>query len=262
MEYRSAQATYAYPLGTGSAWAHPIELTRIYVAAPPGLDFVTQYPELGQDLSGYTAGGWSSRSVPRIQHATGAAYAVEEAVDAVSGHVWRVTYRESNSAEDLLITTLPATSPRTLAALQRQRLERVAGALSWLFAPLAALAVWLAVWRYVMQRLLKVEYRWRERRFWLEALGWGLLYPLTNGVMLLAGVVLTVLTAGVGMFVAAPILLITVLGGISIFFFARNRAKALGVSRRQAAVAYVTVMVMANALFLCFGIFYLGLLGA
>jgi hypothetical protein len=262
MEYRSAQATYAYPLGTGSAWAHPIELTRIYVAAPPGLDFVTHYPELGEDLSGYTAGGWSSRSMPRIQRATGAAYAVEEAVDAGSGHVWRVTYRQSNSAEDLLITSLPASSQRTLAVLQRQHLEGVAGALSWLFAPLAALVVWLAVWRYVMRRLLKVEYRWRERRFWVEALGWALLYPLTNGVTLLAGVVLTVFTAGVGMFVAAPILLITALGGISIFFFARNRAQALGVSRRRAARAYITAVVMANALFLSFGIFYLALLGA
>jgi hypothetical protein len=262
MEYRSAQASYAYPLGTGSAWAHPIEVTRIYVTAPAGLDFVTHYPELGENLSGYTAGGWSSRSMPRIQRATGAAYAVEEAVDAVSGHIWRVTYQQSNSAEDLVITGLPASSPRTLAALQQQRLDGVAGVLTWLFAPLAALAVWLAVWRYVMRRLLKVEYGWRQRRFWLEALGWALLYPLTNGVTLLAGLLLTVFTAGVGMFVAAPILLITALGGISIFFFARNRARALGIRRRQAAMAYITAMVMANAIFLSFAIFYLALLGA
>ena len=151
---------------------------------------------------------------------------------------------------------------QTQAILTRQRLEAVASPLSWLAAPLAALAVWLVVWRYVMRRMLKVEYSWRERRFWLEALGWALLYPLTNGVTLVAGVVLTAVTAGVGMFVAAPILLITVVGGISIFFFARNRARALGVSRRQAALAYVTAVVIANAFFLSFGIFYLALLGA
>jgi hypothetical protein len=262
MEYRSAQASYAYPLGTGSAWSHPIETTRIYVRAPLGLDFVTQYPKLGEDLSGYTGGGWSSRSMPRIQRATGAAYAVEEAVHAVSGHVWRVTYRQSNSAEDLVITSLAGTSARTLAALQRQALERAVGALSWLFAPLVALALWLGVWRYVMRRLLNVEYQWRDRRLWVEALGWALVYPLTNGVTLVAGVILTALTAGVAIAVAAPILLITALAGISIFFFARNRARELGVSRKRAAMAYITAMVMANALFLGFGIFYLALLRA
>jgi hypothetical protein len=258
----SAQASYAYPLGTGSAWAQPIELTRIYVASPPGLDFVAKYPELGENLSGYTAGGWSSRSVPRIQQATGAAYAVEEAVDSVHGHVWRVTYRQSNSAEDLIITSLATSSPRTLATLQQQRRQGVAGAWSWLLAPLAALAVWLVVWRYVMSRLLKVEYRWGERRFWFDALGWALLYPLTNGMMLVSGVFLVALTAGLGIFIAAPILFVTLLGGVSIFFFARNRAQALGVSWLRAAMAYVTTVLVANGLFLGFGLLYLALLGA
>jgi hypothetical protein len=262
VENRSAQASYAYPLGTGSAWAHPIELTRIYVAAPPGLDFTIQYPQLGEDRSGYTGGGWSSRSMPRILGATGAAYAVEDAVDKGNGHVWRVTYRQSNSAEDLVITSLPASSPQTLTALRRQGLERVVSGLSWLFAPLAALAVWLGVWRYIMQKLLNVNYQWRDRRLWVEALGWALLYPLTNGVVLLAGVMLTALTVGVALVIAGPMLLIAALAGISIFFFARNRAKALGVPRGRAAMAYITAMVMANALFLGFGIFYLALLGA
>jgi hypothetical protein len=183
-------------------------------------------------------------------------------VDAVNGHVWRVTYRQSNSAEDMVITSLPASSPHTLTALRRQGLERVAGGLSWLFAPLAALAVWLGVWRYVMRKLLNVDYQWRDRRLWVEALGWALLYPLTNGVILLAGVMLTALTVGVALVIAGPMLLIAALAGISIFFFARNRAKALGVPRGRAAMAYITAMVMANAIFLGFGIFYLSLLGA
>jgi len=255
----SAQAAYAYPLGTGSAWAHPIELTRIYVTAPPGADFAIQYPELGQDLSGYTAGGWSSRSVPRIQQATSAAFAVEEAVGDF-GHVWRITYKQSNSAEDLAVTRLPALSTQTQSLLTRQRLEAVAGVLSWIAAPLIALAIWSLVWHYVMRRMLGIEYSWRERRFWLEALGWALLYPLTNGVAVFAGVVLTAITGGMALFVAVPVVLITALGGISIFLFARNRAPALGASKRQAAMAYVTAVVIANALFLSFGVFYLALL--
>ena len=36
---QSASA-YSYPLGTGSSWAHPIGLTRIYVVSPQGVDFV------------------------------------------------------------------------------------------------------------------------------------------------------------------------------------------------------------------------------
>jgi len=32
-------ATYAYPLGTGAAWAHPIEMTRVYLLVPEDLDF-------------------------------------------------------------------------------------------------------------------------------------------------------------------------------------------------------------------------------
>lgn len=258
----SGQPSYAYPLGTGSAWAHPIELTRIYVVAPAGLDFITQYPELGEDLSGYTEGGWTSRSRPRIQQGTGPAYAVEEALDAVTGRVWRITYRQSNSAEDLIVTSLPEPSPRTLVALRRQGLERAVGTLSWLFAPLVALAIWAGVWRYVMRRSLNVAYQWRDRRLWVEALSWALLYPLSNGLILLAGLVLTAVTAGAGVFVAAPMALITALGGISVFLFARGRAEDLGVSRRAAAMAYVTMVVMANALFLSFGIFYLALLGA
>jgi type III secretory pathway component EscV len=73
---------------------------------------------------------------------------------------------------------------------------------------------------------------------------------------------LTALTVGVALVIAGPMLLIAALAGISIFFFARNRAKALGVPRGRAAMAYITAMVMANALFLGFGIFYLSLLGA
>ena len=257
----SAQATYAYPLGTGSAWAHPIELTRIYVSAPPGMDFVTRYPELGENLSGYTGGGWSSRSQPRIQRATAPAYAVEEAVGDF-GHVWRITYKDSNSAEDLIVTSLPAPSARTQAARTRQRLEAVSGVLSWFVAPLVALVVWLAAWRYVMKRMLQIEYQWREGRFWRDALGWALLYPVTNGVTLVLGLVLTAMTAGVGAFVAVPILILTLLGGVSIFVFARNRAQSLGVPKKQAALAYVAAMALANAVFLSFGIFYLALLGA
>ena len=46
---QSAEVGYSYPLGTGASWARPIELTRVYVFAPRGIDFTVQYPELGDD---------------------------------------------------------------------------------------------------------------------------------------------------------------------------------------------------------------------
>lgn len=262
----SSGARYSYPLGTGSAWAHPIELTRVYVAAVPGIDFVAEYPRLGADLSGYTAGGWSSRSRPRILHPPplpepGTAYAVDEAVGDF-GHVWRVTYRQSNSSEDVAITRLPETSEKTRASLRRQQSERVLSALSWVFAPALAFAIWLLVWRYVMRRWLKVDYRWREGRLWREAFGWALLYPVTNSVVLAAGAVLTAVTAGVGLFVALPTLLLTALGVVSIVLFSSRRAEVLGIPRRRAALAYVLAVLIANAIYLPFGAAYLFLLGA
>ena len=258
---QSSTASYAYPLGTGRAWARPIELTRVYVVAPPGVDFGAQYPRLGPDLSGYTLGAWSSRSAPRIMGAAGPAYAVEDAIGDF-GRVWRVTYKESNSSEDLIITRLPEMSARTRATLRRQGLERPVAAFSWLLAPVVALAVWLAAWRYVMRHFLGVDYQWRDPRFWAEAVAWALLYPLTNGLALVGGLVLAIVSAGVGLVVALPLLLVTALGTISIFFFARNRARALGVSRRRAALAYIVVMLLANAIYLPFGAAYLALVGA
>jgi hypothetical protein len=57
-------ATYAYPLGTGAAWAHPIEMTRVYVLVPEDLGFTVIYPKLGTNRSGYVKNGLSYE--PRI----------------------------------------------------------------------------------------------------------------------------------------------------------------------------------------------------
>lgn len=116
----SAEATYAYPLGTGSAWARPIEITRVYVVAPPGVDFKLQYPRLGPDRSGFTLPFMWGQPQPRIMDAEGSAYAVEDAVGDF-GRIGRVTYMFSNSAEDLVITRLPEMSRETLAALRDRK---------------------------------------------------------------------------------------------------------------------------------------------
>lgn len=105
--------TYAYPLGTGASWAHPIEMTRVYIVSPQDLKFTVQYPKLGMNRSGFVKGpgGFEPRI---IDFADVPAYAVDDAIGngpyyvtsneihVQSVRVWRATYIKSNSAEDIL----------------------------------------------------------------------------------------------------------------------------------------------------------------
>jgi len=56
---------YAYPLGTGAAWAKPISRTEIYVVADARLNIVTDFPDEG-GLSSYAS---SARVSPRVARA-------------------------------------------------------------------------------------------------------------------------------------------------------------------------------------------------
>ena len=257
----SAETTYAYPLGTGSAWANPIEITRVYVVAPPGVDFKLQYPRLGPDRSGFTLPLMWGQPQPWIMGAEGPAYAVENAVGDF-GRVWRVTYMYSNPAEDLVITRLPEMSPETLAALRRLKSQQLLQSLSYVLSFVVALLVWLVAWRYTMPRMLGLEYRWRGIRLYRDAFGWALLYPLTNGVLLAAAALLIPITAGVSLLLGAPVLFITLLGVVSIFFFVRWSSRKLGVSKKRAALAYAVVVLLANVVYLVFAIGYTALVGA
>jgi hypothetical protein len=268
----SASASYAYPLGTGAAWAQPIEVTRLYVTAPPGVDFAVQYPKLGQELSGYSGG------VPRILRETAQpAYAVENAVGGSVlpyGRLWRATYVQSNSAEDVVITRLPGLSAETQGELRLlERLQQLR-LFSWVISLLAALLVWLVIWRYAMPRLLGVQYRWRDLRFWHDALRWSVAYPLAiivvcgapvaamlwifpnlwqQGVVLIVGLVV-LLAAGF-------VLLVTSLGVPSLILFAREQSRRIGISRGQAGRAYVLVVLLANVAYLLLATVYMALVG-
>jgi len=253
-------ARYAYPLGTGSSWAHPIELTRVYVTASPGVDFSVQFPRLGPDRSGYTLGGWSGSSRPTIQGAQEPAHAIENAVGDW-GRVWRVTYMQSNSSEDVTITRLPVVTRATQDALGLAGRERAVEWLTWLLAIAMALGLWLVAWRYTMPNLLGVSYRWRDWRLYRDALAWSLLYPLTNGIALVTAVLATIATSGLGLFVGIPLLLVTALGAVSILLFIRGFARTPGVSKGRALAAYVLLILLANAGYLLFALGWSALLG-
>ncbi len=257
----SAEAMYAYPLGTGSAWANPIEITRVYVVAPPGVDFELQYPELGPNRSGFTLPLMWGQPEPRIMDAEGPAYAAEDAVGDF-GRIWRVTYMYSNSAEDLVITRLPEMSPETLAALRQLKSQQPLQSIAYVVSFVMALVLWLIAWRYTMPRMLGLEYRWRGLRVYRDAFGWALLYPLTNGVLLAVVALLVPITAGVSLLIGAPVLFITLLGVVSILLFVRWSSRNLGVSKKRAALAYVIVVSVANVVYLGFAAGYAALVGA
>jgi hypothetical protein len=193
--------------------------------------------------------------------AEGPAYAVENAAGDF-GRIWRSTYMDSNSAEDLVITRLPEMSRETLAALRWLRFRQPLQSLTYVVSLVVALLVWLVAWRYVMPRILGMEYRWRGLRVYRDALGWALLYPLTNGVLLAVVALLVPVIAGASLLIGAPVLFVTLLGAVSIFFFVRWSSRTFGVSQGRAAMAYVVVILIANVVYLAFAIGYTALVGA
>jgi hypothetical protein len=273
---QSDTVAYSYPLGTGSSWAHPIELTRIYVVAPPGIDFTVQYPMLGTDYSGYS-GYFGFREVllypfnppmPRIMdHYDTPAYAVDEARGDF-GHIWRATYTQSNSVEDIVISL--GSSGRFLTTV-RQSL------LGWgiipplLFGLLIALLLWVVAWRYFMPRMLGMEYHWRESKLWRDSLVY---LGINTAVMLAAAAIAAACFLGFRMgpvigtvgfmagLIVAPLVIFLVLFGVpSILFFLSRYQLRLGVSSGRAATAYIVVVLVANSAYLALAFGYAALIG-
>jgi hypothetical protein len=242
-------------LGTGSAWAHPIEWTRVYVVAPPGVDFAVQYPELGSDQSGFELPFMRGKAEPRILDVDYPAFAVDNAVGDF-GRVWRATYLYSNASQDVLITRLAELSPETLAALKLPDQRAFRQALAYALSIMVALVAWLVAWRYIMPRLLGIVYHWRDLALYQHALGWALLYPLTNGVTLALALVLSPLTAGAALLIGAPLLFVALLGGLSLLFFIRWSSDRLGVSSAKAFQAYAAVALVSNVLYMVFALGY------
>jgi hypothetical protein len=272
---QSGSVAYSYPLGTGSSWAHPIGLTRIYVVAPPDMDFTTQYPRLGTDYSGYP--GFLERPFysryptrPRIMyHYDTPAYAIDE-TRGDFGHIWRATYTQSNSAEDVVISL--GSSGGFLTAVRRAlRGWGIVPAI--LLGLLIAILLWVVAWRYFMPRMLGMEYRWRGSKLWQDSLTY---LGINAGVVLAAaalaggGFLLALFMgalAGMAGFVAALVIagllmLVAVLGVPSILLFVRRQRRELGVSRGRAAAAYIAVVLVANSAYLALAFGYAALAGA
>jgi hypothetical protein len=270
---QSGSAVYSYPLGTGSSWAHPIGLTRIYVVAPPGMDFTTQYPRLGTDYSGYPSflerlfySRYPTR--PRIMdHYDTPAYAIDE-TRGDFGHIWRATYTQSNAAEDVVISLAPSGGFLTTV---RESLRGWGKAPSILLGLLIALLLWVVAWRYLMPRILGTEYRWRGSKLWRDSLIYlginaavALPLAMASGVFFIAFFVAS--SMGTAVFVAFQIVAALVFGALyglpSILTFVRSQRRDLGVSEGRAAAAYIVVLLVANSAYLALAFVYAALAGA
>jgi hypothetical protein len=271
---QSDSVAYSYPLGTGSSWAHPIALTRIYVVAPPGIDFTAEYPRLGADYSGYSGLDRGlfylfDQPRPRItDHYETPAYAVDEARGDF-GHIWRATYTQSNSAEDVVISLGP--SGGFLTAVRRS-LRGWGIVPTILLGLLIALLLWVVAWRYIMPRMLGTDYRWREARLWSDSLTYvginvGVVLAaaaLATGVFALAyfaGVLIDTAAFVAAAVVAAALMVAALFGVPSILLFARKQRRKLGVSGGRAATAYIVVVLVANAAYLALAFGYAALMG-
>jgi hypothetical protein len=244
-------AAYSYPLGTGDSWSHPIEITRIYVVAPPGIDFSVQYPELGVECSGYDRefGGYS----PRIaDYQSIPAYAIDEAIGNF-GRVWRATYTQSNSAEDIVIVASPQSwLSKTYAGAQ------VAGEGWWAFllGLIAALFFWIMGWRHLVPYLLGDNYQGNIATLQRCALT----YTYTNFGLLFPGVILYWFWSATGSNIFFVPLLI-LFGGVSTLIFSLGHLKRLGTDTRKAVKAYVVVTLASNGAYLLFSLLYAKLTG-
>jgi hypothetical protein len=241
-------ATYSYPLGTGDSWSHPIEMTRIYVFAPPGINFSAHYPELGVNRSGFTR-----RGAPRIaDYYQVPAYAVDEAVGDF-GHIWRATYTQSNSAEDIVILARPQSLlSKIYIKLQGAGKSSVALILGFIMA----LASWLLGWRYLMPRLLAGSYQGHTNKL----LKYALIYTGINIVLMLPGMALYFFWSWTGSALTFIPLLI-LFGGASILIFAVWHLKRLGTNTGQAIKAFVLVTLASNGAYLLFSLVFAKLTG-
>lgn len=273
---QSASVAYSYPLGTGSSWAHPIGLTRIYVVAPPGIDFKAQYPRLGIDYSGYSGfleGPFYPFDPPRpriMDHYDTPAYAVDEARGDF-GHIWRATYTQSNSAEDVVISL--GSSGGFLTTVRRS-LQGWGIVPTILLGLLIVLLLWVVAWRYFMPRMLGMEYRWRDSRLWSDSLtylGINAAVVLAVAVVVPVGALFLIYfvgsfvgTAGLvtALIVAALVILAALIGLPSILLFVRRQRRESGVSGGRAAWAYIVVVLVANAAYLALAFGYAALAGA
>jgi hypothetical protein len=231
-----ADSTYTYPLGTGAAWSKPIELTRVYISVPKGVDFDVQYPALGTEYSGYNyIKGSNIRNYLNIP-----AYAIDQA-SGDFGRVWRVTYTMSNPTDNIIITVKPQSGLSQFLA----GAEEGAVNYSVLFALIIGVVIWVFAWTYLMPVFLGTK-----KKHPMLAWYYGLIYPGINLILIVFPGMVFYLFYLMNATLLSFILLFLVLGGAIIGIFSLIHGNRLGVSRGRAIGAFILTSLCSNAVYL------------
>jgi hypothetical protein len=241
-------STYTYPLGTGAAWSKPIELTRVYISVPKGVDFDVQYPALGTEYSGY-----DYIKGPNIQNYINTpAYAIDQA-SGDFGRVWRATYTMSNPTDNIIITVKPQSALSQFFASA----EEGAFGYSLLFALIIGVLIWVFAWKYLMPIFLGIKEK-HPMLAWYYAL----IYPGCNLIFIIFPGMLFYLFFLFDATLISFILLFLVLGGAIIGIFSLAHGGRLGVSRGKAIGAFVLTSLCSNAVYLLLAVGFAWFVGA
>jgi hypothetical protein len=240
--------TFTYPLGTGAAWSKPIELTRVYITSPQGLDFDVQYPKLGEKHSGYSrVSGANILGFTKV-----AAYAIDEARDS-SGHIWRATYTQSNPTDNVIITVKPESG---FSRFRAAAINISVGPI-YLFAFIVAILVWVLAWQYIMPLFLKKDPDYTKLK-WYHAL----LYPAVNIVFIIVPGAIIYLAFLMGMGMPALLAQFLLSAAVSIGFFMLVHRNRLGVGRGKAFTAFILTSLSSSAVYMLLALGFAFLVGA
>jgi hypothetical protein len=238
-----SRPTYSYPLGTGASWSKPIELTRVYIVAPKGMDFDVKYPALGSEQSGFDIIEGARIS----QYYQIPSYAVDGARGDF-GRVWRATYTQSNPVEDIVIVA------KKQSALSKFMAGAEDSALisSFFFAIIIGLLVWIFAWTLLMPRFLGQASGQQPRIRWY----YSLIYPCINIVfMVFPGSILYILFL-IGVTIPSLMVLFVILGGAIIGFFTLFHGGHLGVARGKAILAFILTSLVSSTAYLILAVVF------
>ncbi len=263
--------TFTYPLGTGTAWANPIPITRVYIMAPRSSNFQVKYPKLGEEFTADSVRSLVARTRD-IQAYGKPAYSVEEYADS-SDHAWRITYTHSNSSEDIVITF--GNSSGLGGWIDTHFPLYIPVGYTVIISLVLSLLSWVAAWRYIVPRRLGVKYSWRSFRLWTDSL----LYPMMNFGLMIGGIfVLSIaLVIIIGLFsmifhsdiVLMVIGVIAGLGCLALIswlparlFVNKIRKDCPQQPRIRLWTTYIFMLIAANAGYFVIGLVYTALTGA
>jgi len=241
--------TFTYPLGTGGAWASPIEITRLYINPPRGLHCNEPSPEIGTEHSGFDIIGGSKI----LEFTQTPSYAVDE-TRGDFGRLWRATYMQSNPTDDIVITV----KKQSVFSRFLTGMEEGALGYSIAFAIIAGLLIWVFAWRLLMPVFLGKDAGEAARVNWPYAL----IYPAVNLVFIIFPGSLLYLVFLLGGDTPALAIQFLLGAGISIGLFTLIHSKKLEVSRGKAIRAFILTSLCSSAAYLVLAVAFAFLVNA